>query len=100
MGLIDFDWNGEEISQFIKGLSRPYSGAFCFVNFKLKNKIKNFNSTFYKTKKSSILIRKGLFEDKKNKDFCKKWNNNYFKKFLKFHNANEFKLLGRTLIQI
>ena len=29
MGLIDFDWNGEEISQFIKGLSRPYSEAFC-----------------------------------------------------------------------
>ena len=100
MGLIDFDWNGEEISQFIKGLSRPYSGAFCFVNFKLKKiKLKIFNSTFYKTKKNHpFLSGKVYFEDKKKiKIFVRNGIIIISKKFLKFHNANEFKLLGRTL---
>ena len=51
MGAIDWNWNGRFIDQFIKGCSKPYSGAFCYIIFKKKKyKVKIFNSKFFKTK--------------------------------------------------
>ncbi len=68
MGAIDWNWNGKFIQQFIKGCSKPYSGAFCFILFKNKNcKLKIFNSKFYKTKSLNHPVFNGkiFFQNKK-----------------------------------
>ena len=50
-GAINWNWSGENINLFIKGCSTPYSGAFCFVKFNVKDiKVKILNSKFVKTK--------------------------------------------------
>ena len=37
MGAINWDWNALFINQFIKGCSKPYSGAFVLLFLKIKN---------------------------------------------------------------
>ena len=62
MGAIDWNWNGKFIEQFIKGCSKPYSGAFCYIIFKNKNyKVKIFNSKFFKTKLNHPFLSGKIF---------------------------------------
>ena len=68
MGAINWDWNALFINQFIKGCSKPYSGAFCFIIFKNKKyKVKIFNSKYQKSKKFNhpALNGKIFFQNKK-----------------------------------
>ncbi len=68
MGAINWDWNVLFINQFIKGCSKPYSGAFCFIIFKNKKyKVKIYNSKYQKTKKFNhpALNGKIFFQNKK-----------------------------------
>ena len=62
MGAIDWNWNGRFIDQFIKGCSKPYSGAFCYIIFKEKKyKVKIFNSKFFKTKSNHPVLNGKIF---------------------------------------
>jgi len=62
MGAIDWNWNGKFIDQFIKGCSKPYSGAFCYIVFKEKKyKVKIFNSKFLKTKLNHPVLNGKIF---------------------------------------
>ena len=62
MGAVDWNWNGKFIEQFIKGCSKPYSGAFCYIIFKNKKyKVKIFNSKFFKTKLNHPFLNGKIF---------------------------------------
>ena len=68
MGAINWDWSVLFINQFIKGCSKPYSGAFCFIIFNNKKyKVRIYNSKYQKTKKFNhpALNGKIFFQNKK-----------------------------------
>ncbi len=47
MGAINWNWEGKYIQSFIRGCSKPYSGAYSFVMYKYRPvKIKIFNAKF------------------------------------------------------
>ena len=48
MGAINFQMDGRFIESFIKSCSKPYSGAFCYINYNKPLKIKIFNAKFIK----------------------------------------------------
>tara|TARA_B100000989_G_scaffold299057_1_gene292646 strand:- start:9969 stop:10892 length:924 start_codon:yes stop_codon:yes gene_type:complete len=47
-GKINWSWNVEDITLFIKSFSHPFNGAFSFIN---NNKIKIYDASFVKKKK-------------------------------------------------
>ena len=52
MGAIDWRWDGKYVNSFIKGCSKPYSGAFTLLLYKKKPvKIRIFDSKFISSKK-------------------------------------------------
>lgn len=68
MGLINWDWQGNDIEKFIRACSKPYSGAFTFILEKNKLfKINLFNASFKKNKMFNhpFLNGKIFYQDKK-----------------------------------
>ena len=67
-GAINWSWSGDKIQLFIKACSKPYSGAFCFLNHKNKNlKIILYNANFLteKNNRHPWFVGKIFFEDDK-----------------------------------
>lgn len=65
-GVINWSWKGEYIDLFIRACSKPYHGAFCFINHKKKNlKLIIYNSYYKKVKKFTHpwFIGKIFYED-------------------------------------
>jgi methionyl-tRNA formyltransferase len=56
-GLINWNWNADEIVDFIRGFSSPYNGAFSFLNGK---KIRIFNAKKIKLKEKFHSFQNGI----------------------------------------
>ena len=99
-GIIDWYQSGRDINNFIKGFSKPYSGASTNIFFKKKIfKVKIFNSKFIKNKDYLNLFMAGkIFYEDANyiKVFCK----DGFLKIKKIDikiNLKKIKFSGKTL---
>ncbi len=57
-GRINWNWDAKSISQFIRAFSRPYNGAFSFIN---NNKVKIFNAKFSNKKKIPSFSKRYYF---------------------------------------
>tara|TARA_E500000178_G_scaffold354282_1_gene422729 strand:+ start:1358 stop:2401 length:1044 start_codon:yes stop_codon:yes gene_type:complete len=69
MGLINWDWHGDEIEKFIRACSKPYSGAFTYILEKNKLfKVNLFKAKFKKNQKFNhpFLNGKIFYQDNKN----------------------------------
>ena len=95
-GKIDWSWNVEDITLFIRGFSHPYSGAFSFIN---KNRVKIFNAHFIKKKTFHPFQNGIIFRESKSKIFVAhktgylilKKNNLDANKMLKSYLGKKFK---------
>ena len=65
-GIINWNWSAKEIVDFIKAFSKPYNGAFCFLQ---KKKIKILNAEYYKSKIKFHPFQSGIIF---------RYHNNYF----------------------
>ncbi len=65
-GAINWSWSGDYIHLFIKACSKPYPGAFCYINYKNKPlKMKIYNCHYLKRLKFSHpwFVGKIFYED-------------------------------------
>lgn len=94
-GLINWNWNAKDIVDFVKAFSKPYNGAFCFLQ---KRKVKILNAEFYKSKIRFHPFQSGIIFKYYNDYFyvaCKSYYIKIFKKDIIGLEKNPFYYLGK-----